>query len=217
MGTMARLIDSGLEQVRNVLVRMGNLAHEAISLSLEGYMNGVSTYLKVREISDILVSTSDEAEDKVFELIARFQPVASDLRLLKSYMKISYNLARYGRYALDISQIYEKLDGLGLCEDWVRKHVEEMAVKVLKMIRLSIDLLENRDVKMAKSLSELENQVDEMYFKFLDKLIGETSGVTKCIISSVLVVRYLERIADHATYIGESIVYIVTGERIMLR
>jgi phosphate transport system protein len=132
-------------------------------------------------------------------------------------MKISYNLARYGRYALDISQIYEKLDGLGLCEDWVRNHVAEMGRKVLQMIRISVDMLENRDVKMAKDLSELENQVGEMYFKFLDELIDETSGVTKCIVSSVLVVRYLERIADHATYIGESVVYIVTGERVMLR
>lgn len=214
---MARLIDSGLEQVRSMLIRMGELAHEAISISLEGYVNGVSTYSKVQKTSDILVSTSDKVEDKVFELIARFQPVASDLRLLKSYMKISYNLARYGRYALDISQIYEKLDGLGLCEDWIRNHVKDMAAKVLKMIQISVDMLETRDVKMAKTLSELEKQVDEMYFKFLDELIGETSAVTKCIISSVLVVRYLERIADHATYIGESIVYIVTGERIMLR
>jgi len=56
-----------------------------------------------------------------------------------------------------------------------------------------------------------------MYFKYLDNLIDKPSTVNKCIISSVLVVRYLERIADHATYIGESIVYIVTGEKIMLR
>ncbi|MEM3465273.1 MAG: phosphate signaling complex protein PhoU [Thermoproteota archaeon] len=214
---MARLIDSGLEQVRSMLIRMGDLAHNAIFTSLQGYVDGVSTYLEVQKTSDILVSTADEAEDKVFELIARFQPVASDLRLLKSYMKISYNLARYGRYALDISQIYEKLDGLGLCEEWIRNHVKEMAKKVLVMIRISMDMLENRDVKMAKTLSELEKQVDEMYFKFLDRLIEETSAVNRCIISSVLVVRYMERIADHATYIGESVVYIVTGERVVLR
>ncbi|MEM2940647.1 MAG: phosphate signaling complex protein PhoU [Thermoproteota archaeon] len=214
---MTRLIDSGLEQVRSMLIRMGDLAHEAIAKSLEGYINGVSTYLEVQKTSVILVSTAEEVEDKVFELIARFQPVASDLRLLKSYMKISYNLARYGRYALDISQIYEKLDGLGLCEDWIRNHVMEMERKVLEMIRISVDLLENRNIKVAKTLSELENQVDEMYFKFLDKLIDETSAINKCIISSVLVIRYLERIADHATYIGESVTYIVTGERVMLR
>ncbi|MDW8034397.1 MAG: PhoU domain-containing protein [Nitrososphaerota archaeon] len=214
---MVRLIDSGLEQVRSMLIRMGDLAHEAISTSLKGYIDGVSTYLEVQRTSDILVSTADEVEDRVFELIARFQPVASDLRLLKSYMKISYNIARYGRYALDISQIYEKLDGLGLCEDWIKRHIMEMGEKVLEMIHISIGLLEKYDVEMTRVLSELERHIDEMYFKFLDKLISETSAVNKCIISSVLVVRYLERIADHATYIGESVVYIVTGERVLLR
>ncbi|MCR8433845.1 MAG: PhoU domain-containing protein [Candidatus Korarchaeota archaeon] len=214
---MTRLIDSGLEQVKNMLIRMGNLAYEAISNSLKGYINGASTYLEVQKTSGILVSTADEVEDKVFELIARFQPVASDLRLLKSYMKISYNLARYGRYALDISQIYEKLDGLGLCENWIKDHIIEMGRKVLEMIRISIGLLESYNVKMTDSLSELEKNVDEMYFKFLDRLIDETSAINKCIISSILVARYLERIADHAAYIGESIIYSVTGEHVMLR
>ncbi|MEM3587295.1 MAG: hypothetical protein QXO71_08250, partial [Candidatus Jordarchaeaceae archaeon] len=67
---MARLIDSGLEQVRSMLIRMGDLAHNEIFTSLQGYVDGVSTYLEVQKTSDILVSTADEAEDKVFELIA---------------------------------------------------------------------------------------------------------------------------------------------------
>jgi len=214
---MTRLIDAGLEQVKNILLRMGNIAHEAISISLKGYIEGISTYSEVQKISDILIMTEEEANDKIFELIARFQPVASDLRLLKSCMKISYSLARYGRYALDISQIYEKIDGLASCEDWIRNHIIEMSEKVLKMIQISVELLNNRDINEARNLSEIEKQVDKMYFKYLDNLIDKPSTVNKCIISSVLVVRYLERIADHATYIGESIVYIVTGEKIMLR
>jgi phosphate transport system protein len=214
---MTRLIDAGLEQVKNILIRMGGIAYEAISMSLKGYIEGFSTYSEVQKISDILIMTEEEANDKIFELIARFQPVASDLRLLKSCMKISYSLARYGRYALDISQIYDKIDGLASCEDWIRKHIIEMSEKVLKMIQISVELLKNRDINEAKNLAEIEKQVDEMYFKYLDNLISEPSTVNKCIISSVLVVRYLERIADHATYIGESIVYIVTGEKIVLR
>lgn len=217
MMKMTRLIDAGLEQVKNILLRMGNIAHEAISTSLKGYIEGLSTYSEVQKISDILIITEEEANDKIFELIARFQPVASDLRLLKSCMKISYSLARYGRYALDISQIYEKIDGLALCEDWIRNHIIEMSEKVLKMIQISVELLNNRDINEARNLSEIEKQVDEMYFKYLDNLMDKPSTVNKCIISSVLVVRYLERIADHATYIGESIFYIVTGEKIMLR
>ena len=59
-----------------------------------------------------------KSEDKTFELIARFQPVASDLRAIKSYMKIGNDFARYGRYALDISSINDQLNALTLCEPW---------------------------------------------------------------------------------------------------
>jgi phosphate transport system protein len=56
-----------------------------------------------------------------------------------------------------------------------------------------------------------------MYFTFLDRLFEKAPATNKCTISSLLVVRYLERIADHATYIGESIIYLATGEKVTLR
>lgn len=156
MVKMTRLIDAGLEQVKNILIRMGNIAHEAISTSIKGYIEGFSTYSEVQKISDILIMTEEEANDKIFELIARFQPVASDLRLLKSCMKISYSLARYGRYALDISQIYEKIGGLESCEGWIRNHIIEMSKKVLEMIQISVELSKSRDINKAGNLSEIE-------------------------------------------------------------
>jgi len=69
---------------------------------------------------------------------------------------------------------------------------------------------------MAKSLAKTENEVDEIYSSYLDKL-AEAPPATKCIICNLLVIRYLERIADHATYVGEAIHYIATGQKIILR
>jgi len=214
---MKRLIDQGLEQLANMLFRMGELAYKTISLSLRNYIESADGYAQVREQSDLLVVMSEEAEDKASELIARFQPMASDFRILKSYIKIAYDFARYGRYAYDISQIYERLDGLTTCEDWVKELIEEMSEKVLAMVRTSIDSLKSYDTALAKNLSETEKQVDAMYLEYLDMLIEKAPATNKCTISSVLVIRYLERIADHATYIGESVVYLATGERITLR
>jgi phosphate transport system protein len=131
-------------------------------------------------------------------------------------MKISYDLTRYGRYALDVSQIYEKLEGIRNCENWLKEDITSMSEKVLKMVRTSIDSLKDHDVKLAMTLSETEKQVDEMYFTYLDKLLDKTSTTNICTISSVLVVRYLERIADHATYMGESIIYLATGDKVTL-
>jgi phosphate transport system protein len=196
---------------------MGELAHKTVSLSLNGYIEGTNYYEEVHNLSDMLITMADEAEDKAFELIARFQPVASDLRILKSYMKITYDFARYGRYALDIAQIYSRLGGLKECEDWIKQSIRHMSEKVLSMVRTSVDSLKSHDTNLAEILSETEKQVDSMYFEYLDRLVEKAPATNRCTISSVLVVRYLERIADHATYIGESIIYLATGEKIILR
>jgi phosphate transport system protein len=195
---------------------MGELAHKTVSLSLNSYIEDMEAYAQVRNLSDTLVLMENEAEDKAFELIARFQPVASDLRILKSYMKITYDFTRYGRYALDISQIHAKLGGLRQCETWIKNSIVDMSEKVLRMVRTSVDSLESHDTELAKTLSEIEKQVDVMYFKYLDRLVEKAPATNRCTISSVLAVRYLERIADHATYIGESIIYLANGEKVTL-
>jgi len=214
---MRRLIDAGMEQLASIIFRMGELAYETVSSALNGYVNGRDSYQLVENTSATLVEMADQAEDKAFELIARFQPVASDLRILKSFMKIAYDFERFGRYALDVSQVQKKLDGLGECEDWITTSIKEMSKKVLNMVRTGVDSLKSRDAKLALTLSETENQVDQMYFGYLDKLVEKAPATNRCTISSVLVVRYLERIADHATYVGESIIYFVTGEKVTLR
>jgi phosphate transport system protein len=214
---MGRLIDTGMEQLSSMLQRMGETAYEAVRLSIDGYVSGASNYNAVKNLSDILVLMADELEDNVFEVIARFQPVAFDLRTLKSCMKIAYDLARFGRYALDMSQIHERLGGLEKCDDWTKSFVKEMCEKVLGMVRMSIDSLKLRSVKLAQDISEVEQQVDDMYFGYVDALVEKAPTTTECQVSSVLAVRHLERIADHAAYICESIVYLVTGQKVTLR
>ena len=213
---MSRIIDRGLEDQSVLIVRMGELTYETLALSIHGYLEGKSVQVQVRELSDILLSMADKVEDQTFQLIARFQPVATDLRTIKSYMKIGNDFARFGRYALDISFISDQLSGLTQCADWTKDSINEMSEKVLSMVKLSIDSLKKQDIILAKTISETERQVDKMYFEYLHKLINVEQTNSKCVISSALMTRYLERIADHATYICESIVYIVTGEKVAL-
>jgi phosphate transport system protein len=214
---MSRMIDAGLEQQSVLLVKMGELTYETLDMSIRGYLKAKSVHPEVREMSDMLVSMADEVEDDAFQLIARFQPVASDLRAIKSYMKIGNDFARYGRYALDISSINEQFDGLKECDVWAQKYLEEMCEKVLSMVKSSIDALRKLDVNLAKSVAQTEQEVDKMYFEFLTQLIEDKKAKSKCLVSAALMNRYLERIADHATYVCESVVYISTGEKITLR
>ncbi|MEM3641090.1 MAG: phosphate signaling complex protein PhoU [Candidatus Bathyarchaeia archaeon] len=214
---MSRIIDSGLEELSATLQRMGELAYHTVFKTLLECFENRDVYNQVREMSDILISIADQVEDKAFELIVRFQPVASDLRTIKSYMKIAYDFARFGRYALDISSTNKRMGGIINCEKWINSYIKEMGEKVLDMIKLSIDSLRCHNPQLAEKISEKENEVDHMYFDFFDKLVEKADNTTKCLVSSVLIVRYLERIADHATYIYESIIYIATGQKVVLR
>src|SRR3989304_4120492 len=112
---MHRLLDVGLEKLTATVYRMGEVAEKAISISINGYMNGKDAAESVHEISDMLAAMSVEVENKAFELIAKYQPVASDLRIINSYMKIAYDFERYGRYAWDISFTQQKLAESGKC------------------------------------------------------------------------------------------------------
>jgi len=214
---MSRLIDLGLEQLSKLLFKMGDLAEKTVSLSFDCYMKGVNAHKKVRVWSETLVSLSEEVEEKAIELIARYQPVASDLRTIKSYMKIAYDLARYGRYSWDITFICKRLNVKAEeCEfAWVP--LGTICTKVLEMVHTSIEIIKRNDVELAKKLSSMEREVDAMYYDHIDKLVEQAPATTKCVVSNLLFIRHLERIADHACYIGESVIYLVTGERVSLR
>ncbi len=178
-------------------------------------MDGRDVSEQVRELSEMLVTMTVSVEDKAFELIVKYQPVASDLRVINSYMKIAYDFERYGRYGWDISSTQHRFASSGKCV-YNEELMEKIVERALHMVRKSMEALRDNDGEMAKSLAETENEVDNMYSSYLDKLAKAPSNA-KNIICNLLVVRYLERIADHATYVGEAIYYIATGEKIILR
>jgi phosphate transport system protein len=210
-------MDKGLEELTAMVFKMGKTAEKALSLSVGGLVREIDTSEDVHELSEILLSLTVEVEEKAFGLIAKYQPVASDLRIINSYIRIAYDFERYGRYAWDICFIRKRLGGLKGCEEWIPQFIEEMGEKVLQMVLISINSLKNQDTELAKAISKTEQEVDKMCFQYLDKLVKEAHVTSQCTISSVLVVRYLERIADHATYIAEAVVYIATGQKITLR
>jgi phosphate transport system protein len=194
---------------------MGEVAEKVIGISIRGFMEGKDVTEDVQEISEILVAMTVEIEDKAFQLIVKYQPVASDLRIINSYMKIAYDFERYGRYAWDISFTHKRLSNLENCAlSW--DSMELLARKVTEMVNKSLRALKNHDAKVAKSLANNEKEVDAIFFKYIDQL-AESPTQTKCALCNLLVARFLERIADHTTYVGEAIVYIVTGEKISLR
>jgi phosphate transport system protein len=212
---MSRLLDRGLEQLTTALLKMGDAAEKTVRKAISGFLEGTDVNKEVHDLSEMLLTMTVSVEDKAFELIAKYQPVASDLRLINSYIKIAYDFERYGRYAWDISSTQRRFAASKLCA-YSEDVMERIMDKTMQMVHISVQALKENDGEMAKSLGETEDQVDELYSAYLDKL-SKAPPETKCLVCNLLVVRYLERIADHATYIGEGICYIATGKKILLR
>ncbi len=212
---MSRLLDAGLEQLTVMVYKMGEAAEKTVDIAVSGFMQGKDVTREVHDLSDALVALTVGIEEKAFELIVKYQPVASDLRIINSYMKIAYDFERYGRYAWDISFTHKRLSNLENCAlSW--GSMEQLAEKVTEMVNKSIRALKIHDADLAKSLARTEKEVDEIFFKYIDQL-AESPTQTKCALCNLLVARFLERIADHTTYVGEAIVYIATGKQVTIR
>lgn len=208
MSSYARPLDAGLTAMSDVLFEMADLAERTVSASITAAAQGGKLDVQVRVWSNELQGKYDDVEEKAVELIARYQPVASDLRVIKSSMKIAYDLARLGRYAYDIVVVLDLVDG-GRAAD--RKFLEAMSERALEMMRLSFQALRTRDVQLARQLVEMDTEVDRMYRGYLKGVLSTPSLTAATAVSTALIARHLERIADHAWYIAQSVSYMVTG------
>lgn len=199
-------MDMGLEKLNSLLLEMSTISEAAVATSIEAYSKGGKGE-EVREWSIRLQNLHHQVSDLSMEVIARFQPVASDLRFVKACFEISYGFYRFGRYALDIVEVLDIFGDLSKCD---RKAVVETARTTQEMIRMSVDAFARRDVSLARRIRKMDDTVDESYREQVRGYVGQKKDV-KCALSAALILRYLERISDHATYIGESVDYIVTG------
>ena len=209
---LVRPLDAGLNVMSETLLQMADLAERTVEASISAAAQGGKLDAQVRVWSNELQGRYDDVEEKAVELIARYQPVASDLRVIKSNMKIAYDLARLGRYAYDIVQVLDLIDG-GKAAD--RAFLEKMSEKVLGMMRLSFRTLRTHDAQAARRLIEMDNEVDSLYRSYLKGLISNPSLKAAEGVSTALIARHLERIADHAWYIAQSVSYMVTGTYIV--
>jgi phosphate transport system protein len=213
---LTRLLDLGIKRISNIIMDMANLSVRSVNGSIESYEKGTGSKDQIFEWSEQLRVLQDEATELAIELIARYQPVATDLRFIKSCMEISYGFSRFGRYAYDIMDIIGTMGSISHCD---KTPVMEMAGTAREMIHLSVKALQTKDKDAAKKLYQMDDTVDALYRKYLREVITPTTkkGTNdklkdpRCYLSTLLILRYLERIADHACYIGDSVHYIVTA------
>ncbi|MDW8021431.1 MAG: phosphate signaling complex protein PhoU [Nitrososphaerota archaeon] len=205
-----RPIDEGLDKLRGLIGDMINLASKALRKSIKSTMMGTDYMNEVKRMSDELLFIMDEVSELVVQLLIRFQPVASDLREIKSALQASYDLSRIGRYAANICEITHVMPSHG-CD---LGPINDLSKIVIEMVDDIGHAYLAKDLAMAEKVRERDDEVDRLYAEHLKKLI-EMGGKmdTACILSMALILRYLERIADHACYIADALSYSITGRK----
>jgi phosphate transport system protein len=207
-------MDLGLEQLTMMVLDMSSLTEKTIIKALEAYQKkSVVTADSIFQLSNQLGMLKESTNDLAVELLARYQPLAVDLRYIKSCIDISYDLSRFGRYAYDIALTPSWLGDLSSCDFTVSLDVAD---KALAMIKKSMVAFKNRDAELAKTLSKDDDVIDRMYKETITSMLNNRNIDMKCVVATTLLVRHLERMADHACYIGDSVVYIVEGQKVNL-
>ena len=210
---MTRLLDLGIEHITNIIMDMAKLSESCVFNAIESYKSGTPIKNQIFEWSEKLRVLQEEVADLAIELIARYQPVATDLRFIRSSMEIAYGFSRYGRYSYDIADLLEIIGSVADCD---KSAVLEVEDTVRQMILLSVSLLTSRNKDAVQRLYQMDDTVDALYRKYLRETVSlqpdaEKNIQPRCYVSALLILRYLERIADHACYIGDSVYYITTG------
>lgn len=212
---MRSKFDEQLNNLNNELIKMGALCEEAIS-----------------GVTKLLIDNDHKMKDSVFEadkeidrkerdietlcmrLLLHQQPIASDLRLVSSALKMISDMERIGDQASDIAEMAEYVNCSGLQSEI---HIADMARATIKMVTDSIDSFVKKDVDMAHSVIKHDTIVDNLFDEIKGELISaieQKSANAEALCDLLMIAKYFERIGDHAENIAEWVIYSITGKHV---
>ena len=163
---MTRLLDRRLERLTEIIMDMAELSEMCVFNAIESYEKNIVKKPEIFEWSEKLKVSQSKVSDLATELIMRYQPVATDLRFIRSCMEIAYGFSRFGRYAYDIVEVLETMGSFQKCD---KSLVIKTANLTYEMIRLSINALKTKE-KETVSVSKLynmDNSIDALYRNYL--------------------------------------------------
>jgi phosphate transport system protein len=206
--------EAELEGLRTTLLKMGRLADGQITRAIESLVDGDAVKARETIALDVEVNRMDiEVDERCTRLLALYQPVAGDLRLITTALKITTDLERIGDNAVNICERVLEADREH------ERHVEipRMAAIAQSMVRDSLDAFVRNDTTLAEQVIARDDSVDQLnkqiYLEILTYMAQDPQSIPRAI-RILFVSKYLERIADHATNIAEMVVFMVKGRTI---
>ncbi|HAF17831.1 MAG: phosphate signaling complex protein PhoU [Thermacetogeniaceae bacterium] len=204
-----------LVKLKEDVLKMGAMVEEAICLAVKSLKEGdVELAQQVVDGDDAIDDFTVRIEDCCITLLALQQPMARDLRVITTAIKITTDLERMADLAVDIAKVTQRISGQPLIKPLI--DIPRMMEITQKMTRISLDAYVKEDPEMVHCLIDYEHEVDalsDQVFRELSLLMVDDPHTIKQAAQLLLVARFLERIAAHATNVGESTYYMVKGER----
>ncbi|MBI3028143.1 MAG: phosphate signaling complex protein PhoU [Candidatus Rokubacteria bacterium] len=213
---MQRHFHEELEGLKQTLLAMGALVEDQIHRVMRALVERDDGLAQEVIDRDRQVNTYDvEVDEKCVELLALHQPAASDLRFITTAMKIVTDLERIGDQAVNIAQRAIELNR----EPQLKPYIDlpRMTEKAARMVKESLDAFVTRDTELARRVCAEDAEVDalkEQVFRELLTFMMEDARTIPRAIRLILVSRFLERVADHATNIAEMVIYMVEGKMV---
>lgn len=210
---MRNRFDRELVRLNNELIEMGSMIEKSIETAVKAMVNqDVELANRVIESDDEIDQQERQIEDLCLKLLLQQQPVAKDLRLISSALKMVTDMERIGDHATDISEITIALAD----KSYIKKleHIQQMAKETMIMLVKSIEAFVNKDIEEAYYVIKRDDVVDDLFSKVkteLVQMIHENVDVGEQATDLLMVAKYLERIGDHATNISEWVIFSITG------
>ena len=209
---MRNRFDQELELLNNELIEMGMLIENAIENAATALMKqDAEQARRAIEFDNTVNDKERDIERRCLKLLLQQQPVATDLRLISTALKMITDMERIGDQADDIAEIILSRGDRLLTADGT---LRAMARAAIRMVSESVDAYVRQDVALAERVIASDDEVDEDFDRIKRRLIdGISSGAEdgESVLDLVMIAKYYERIADHATNIAEWVEFSVTG------
>ena len=209
-------LEMDLEQIKIKIFQMADYAMEAVTSSVSSLKNSDAALADHIIKNDELINRLEiEIDDECIKFLVTRQPAASDLRFILAMLKINTDLERIADLAANIAKETLRINGAPLIKPLIDiPRMSEIAVKMINEAFISIT---EKDVEKAKSVIEMDREIDALNMQIYRELftyMGESSKNISQSLSLINVAKSLERIGDHTKNIAERAVYYIQGEEI---
>lgn len=201
-----------LDKISDQLVTMTTMVATALERATTALLEGDRTVAEsVIAADDDIDTLRREIDDLAVDLLARQQPVATDLRMVVTAMHMSSDIERMGDLARHIAKVARMAAPNLAIPDDMRPIIAEMAAVGQRLVKATGDAISSKDVYAAVEIGRIDDAMDELHKKVFTTLLDNWQHGMEAGVNATLLSRYYERFGDHAVAVADRIVYLVTG------